>query len=63
MGSHKTAAVDFLQLAATGKARQAFATHMAPGFRHHNPWFKGDADSLAAGMDENAAKNQARRCA
>lgn len=57
MGSHKKSALEFLQLAATGNARQAFAQHAAPGFRHHNPWFKGDAESLASAMDENAAKN------
>ena len=54
---NKNTAIDFLHLAAAGKAREAFSRHAAPGFRHHNPWFKGDAASLAAAMDDNAAKN------
>lgn len=49
-------AIAFLRAAAAGRARDAFAQHAAPGFRHHNSFFPGDADSLAAGMDENAAK-------
>lgn len=54
--SHRGAAVAFLRAAAAGHASEAFAQHAAPGFRHHNPFFRGDADSLAAGMDDNAAK-------
>lgn len=54
MAGNKNAAVSFLQLAASGRAREAFATYAGDGFRHHNPWFPGDADSLAAGMDDNA---------
>jgi predicted SnoaL-like aldol condensation-catalyzing enzyme len=59
MGSQalKDAAVEFLMLAATGKVREAYARHAAPGFRHHNPWFRGDAESLMAAMEENAAQN------
>jgi predicted SnoaL-like aldol condensation-catalyzing enzyme len=47
----------FLRLASSGKAREAFQTHAAPGFRHHNPFFRGDADSMIVAMEENAAKN------
>ena len=54
--SHRSVAAAFLRAAAAGRAREAFANHGAPGFRHHNPYFPGDADSLAAGMDDNAAK-------
>src|SRR5262249_186078 len=32
----------FLRLAASGYAREAFQKHVAPGFRHHNPFFRGD---------------------
>jgi predicted SnoaL-like aldol condensation-catalyzing enzyme len=52
----KEAARKFLKLCATGKVREAYERFVAPGFRHHNPWFKGDADSLRAGMEEAAAK-------
>ena len=55
--NNKNAAVSFLRLAASGRAREAFGTYAGPGFRHHNPWFAGDADSLAAAMDENARQN------
>ena len=54
--SHRELAIAFLRAAAVGRARDAFAQHAVPGFRHHNPFFPGDADSLAAGMDDNAAK-------
>jgi predicted SnoaL-like aldol condensation-catalyzing enzyme len=59
MGSQslKDAAVEFLTLAATGKVREAYARHVAPGFRHHNSYFRGDAESLMVAMEENAAQN------
>ncbi len=63
MASNKDAAISFLELAAAGRAREAFAQYGGPGFRHHNPWFKGDADSLAAAMDENARQNPGKRLA
>jgi predicted SnoaL-like aldol condensation-catalyzing enzyme len=55
--SLKDAAVEFLTLAATGKVREAYERHVGPGFRHHNPWFRGDAESLRTAMEENAAQN------
>ena len=44
-------AISFLQNAATGKLDEAYS-HTASNFRHHNPYFKGDAESLKAGMAE-----------
>jgi predicted SnoaL-like aldol condensation-catalyzing enzyme len=55
--NHKDAAVEFLRLAATGDVREAYRQHVCPGFRHHNPFFHGDAESLMVAMEENAAKN------
>jgi predicted SnoaL-like aldol condensation-catalyzing enzyme len=55
--SHKDAATSFLRLAASGEVERAFATYTAPNFRHHNPYFRGDAKSLASAMAENAAQN------
>ena len=55
--SHKEAAISFLQLVASGKVREAFQNYIGSSFRHHNPFFRGDADSLRTGMEENAAKN------
>lgn len=59
MGSQslKEAAVEFLTLVATGKVREAYERHIAPEFLHHNPYFRGDADSLRSAMEENAAQN------
>ena len=53
----KDIAIDFLRLAANGQAREAYARHVGAGFRHHNPHFRGDAESLQQGMAANAAKN------
>ncbi len=53
-GNNKDRAAEFLRLAASGRVGEAFDKYVAPGFRHHNPYFPGDAASLAAGMAENA---------
>jgi predicted SnoaL-like aldol condensation-catalyzing enzyme len=55
--AERDAAISFLRLAASGQVDEAYARFVGPGFRHHNPWFRGDADSLKAGMRENAAAN------
>jgi predicted SnoaL-like aldol condensation-catalyzing enzyme len=52
--SRKDAAIEFLTLAATGQVREAYQRHVGPGFRHHNPYFRGDAASLMKAMEENA---------
>ena len=53
--SPKDAAVEFLTLVASGSVREAYERHVGPGFRHHNPHFRGDADSLKEAMEHNAA--------
>jgi predicted SnoaL-like aldol condensation-catalyzing enzyme len=53
----KDAALSFLRLVASGKVRDAYREHVGAGFRHHNPFFRGDAESLMAAMEENAASN------
>lgn len=55
--SLKEKAVSFLQLVASGKVREAYASYIGANFCHHNPYFPGDADSLMLAMEENAAKN------
>lgn len=55
--SRKQAAISFMQLVASGKVREAYQSYVGANFRHHNPFFRGDADSLRIGMEENAAKN------
>jgi predicted SnoaL-like aldol condensation-catalyzing enzyme len=49
--------MDFLRLVASGKVREAFHQYVGQEFRHHNPYFRGDAESLLAAMEENAVRN------
>ena len=51
----KEIAISFLTNAASGKLDEAYSK-VSANFRHHNPYFKGDAKSLKAGMAEAAAK-------
>ena len=44
-------ATSFLKLAGSGKLDEAYA-NVSASFRHHNPYFRGDAKSLKAGMAE-----------
>jgi predicted SnoaL-like aldol condensation-catalyzing enzyme len=55
--SRKEVAFSFLRAAASGKVREAYQKHLAPNFKHHNPFFRSDADSLMKAMEEAAAKN------
>ena len=59
--SRRKAAIDFLTLAASGKVAEAFERHVGPGFRHHNPHFRGDAASLMAAMAEHSVKHPNKR--
>src|SRR5260221_6447637 len=54
--SRKESAISFLKLAASGNLHDAYANYISPTFRHHNPYFAGDAESLKRGMAEAAAK-------
>jgi predicted SnoaL-like aldol condensation-catalyzing enzyme len=49
MQSDKDTAISFLKNASSGKLDEAYSL-VGPNFRHHNPHFRGDADSLKAGM-------------
>lgn len=55
--NRKEKAISFLRLAASGDVREAYRSYIDSGFRHHNPYFQGDANSLMLAMEENAAKN------
>ena len=54
--SRKDSAVDFLQTIISGRVREAYERHVGADFRHHNPWFRGDAASLMAGMEDSQRK-------
>lgn len=49
MESQKDIAISFLKNASSGKLDEAYR-NVSPNFRHHNPHFKGDAESLKNGM-------------
>ena len=57
MESLKEKALDFLRLCAAGDSREAFRLYAASDFKHHNVWFKGDADTLMNAMEESARMN------
>ncbi|CAG1001853.1 MAG: hypothetical protein OIN86_03840 [Candidatus Methanoperedens sp.] len=55
--SHREIAISFLKLAASGKVREAYTRYVSLNFQHHNPFFRGDRESLMLAMEENATKN------
>lgn len=57
----KASAIDFLQLTVAGNVNEAFYLYVGPEFRHHNMYFKGDADSLKAAMEESAKNLPAKQ--
>ena len=61
MDSKKNSAISFLELAASGRVRDAYAKYVGPGFRHHNPFYAGNAQALMTGMEENARQNPDKR--
>ena len=57
----KDTAVDFLTRVVAGDVRGACERHVGEGFRHHNPYFPGDADSLRRGMEEDETRNPGKK--
>lgn len=55
--SRKDAAVEFLHMAAAGMVHEAWAKHVAANFKHHNPYFRGDAHSLKQATEANARRH------
>jgi predicted SnoaL-like aldol condensation-catalyzing enzyme len=55
--SRKDAAVEFLALIVAGDVRGAYERHVGSGFRHHNPFFPGDVQSLRTGMEEDESRH------
>lgn len=48
--TRKEMATTFLKMAAHGDVEAAYARFIAPGFKHHNQYFKGDRESLMRAM-------------
>jgi predicted SnoaL-like aldol condensation-catalyzing enzyme len=57
LSSQKEKAVSFLQMVASGDVREAFERFISNEFLHHNPYFRGDAESIMVAMEENAKEN------
>jgi predicted SnoaL-like aldol condensation-catalyzing enzyme len=57
MESRKQIAVEFLRLAAGGNPRKAFELFVAKDFKHHNVYFKGDAETLIVAIEEASKKS------
>lgn len=55
--TRKEIAIAFLREASAGSVREAYEKYVHPSFRHHNPYFKGDRDSLMKGMLDSAAQH------
>ena len=55
--SKKEIAMAFLNLVVSGKIDEGYDLYVAEEFRHHNPYFKGDRQSLLNAMKENAIAN------
>ncbi len=47
-------ALELLQAAAAGNAREAMERYVAPGCKHHNPYFPAGMPALQEAMDEEA---------
>jgi predicted SnoaL-like aldol condensation-catalyzing enzyme len=59
--SNVAIATDFLRLVCAGRVDEAYDDYVGAVFRHHNPWFRGDAASLREGMAQNAAQFPEKR--
>ena len=57
---NKDAAVSFLKMASRGDVQEAYSKFVGPGFKHHNPYFEGSAETLMTAMEENARENPNR---
>lgn len=51
--TNKEIAKDFILKCAGGKANEAFKLYLEQGFKHHNAYFKGDANTLMNAMLES----------
>lgn len=48
----KEIAIKFLQSVASGQVDEAYEKYVSPHFFHHNPYFKGDRETLRLAMKE-----------
>ncbi|PKP12209.1 MAG: polyketide cyclase [Bacteroidetes bacterium HGW-Bacteroidetes-3] len=57
MPTKKERAQHFLKLTSKGNSREAFKLYVDQNFKHHNVYFKGDANTLMIAMEEDAKVN------
>ena len=57
---NKDTAVSFLKMGSRGDVREAYSKFVAPGFKHHNPYYEGSAETLMTAMEENARENPSK---
>ncbi|MDO9594451.1 MAG: nuclear transport factor 2 family protein [Lutibacter sp.] len=57
MQTKKAMAQHFLKLAAKGNSREAFKLYAGEDFKHHNVYFKGDAETLMKAIEDDAKIN------
>lgn len=50
-----------MTLVVDGDVRRAYERHVGSGFRHHNPYFPGDAESLRKGMEDDESSNPGKQ--
>jgi len=55
--TNKEKAVSFLKMAGSGDVQSAYDKFVGPKFIHHNPYFKGDRQSLLDAMKEASVKS------
>src|SRR5262245_8868320 len=56
MSSRKEVATSFLRMSASGDVRNAYERYVDASFRHHNPYFRGSAEAMAAGMEAKSTE-------
>lgn len=52
--SNLDAAAEFLTMCASGKVREAYERYVSASFKHHNPHFPSDRNSLLEAMEKSA---------
>ncbi|HET6557763.1 MAG TPA: nuclear transport factor 2 family protein [Prolixibacteraceae bacterium] len=55
--TQKEIAQHFLMLCAKGQSQEAFDLYAGKDFKHHNSYFRGDAQTLIRAMEEEAKRN------
>jgi predicted SnoaL-like aldol condensation-catalyzing enzyme len=58
---NKDRALGFLKQVVAGDVQGAYDKYVGSGFRHHNPYYQGDRESLQKGMAEDEAQNPGKK--